>query len=178
MEDQKERLIRYLDDAWAVEKSLVAALDKLADDSPDQTQRAMYQEHRTVTHSQEERLEARIRALGEEPSGGKGFFSTMLGKVSELVHKPHDDYDKATQDLMKQYAIENFECAMYQSLRAYASAIGDLETVRLAEEHLSQEQQTAQRVWNLIEPTATRPADGFTPSSASSIDSDERAGVA
>jgi ferritin-like metal-binding protein YciE len=158
VEDQKERLIRYLDDAWSVEKALVAALDKMADDTDDPAAKALYQEHRQVTHNQEEQLEARIRALGEEPSGGKGFFSTMMAKIGDVMHKPHDEYDKTTQDLMKQYAIENFECAMYQSLRAYANAIGDFETVRLAEENLSQEQQTGQRVWNLIEPAATRPA--------------------
>ena len=124
-----------------------------------------------MTHNQEERLEKRIRDLGEQPSGGKGFFSTMMSKIGEAFHKPHDDFDEVTQALMQQYAIENFECAMYQALRTYASAIGDHETVRLAEEHLSQEQQAAQRVWNMIEPTAVRPAQASGASGASMIDS-------
>jgi len=172
MEDQKERLVRYLDDAWAVEKALVKELHRMANESTDPTAKLMYEEHQQITHAQEERLEARIRALGEEPSGGMGFFSKMISTIGDAMHKPHDDYDRTAQDLMKGYGIENFECAMYQSLRAYASAIGDLETVRLAEEHLSQEQQAAQKVWNLIEPNAVRPADGTSTGSMADVDTE------
>lgn len=173
VEDQKERLVRYLDDAWSVEKALVDALQKMADETADATAKSAYLEHRQVTHDQEERLEARIRALGEEPAKHKGFFTRMLGSLGNIMHHPHDDYDQTSQDLMKAYGIENFEQAMYQSLRAYASAIGDLETVRLAEEHLSQEQQAAQKVWSMIEPAAVRPAGASSPRSSTALDAEE-----
>jgi ferritin-like metal-binding protein YciE len=119
---------------------------------------ALFQEHRQVTHEQEERLEARIRALGEEPSGGKGFFNQMVAKMGDALHGAHDPYDKTTQDLMKGYATENFECAMYQSLEAYADAIGDSETAQIARLHLQQEKEAAEKIWPLIAPTAVRPA--------------------
>jgi ferritin-like metal-binding protein YciE len=158
MESTQDRLIRYLDDAWAVEKALVSALNDMADEVNDPQVRALFQEHRQVTHDQEERLEARIRALGKEPSGGKGFFNQMVAKIGDVLHAAHDEYDKTAQDLMKAYATENFECAMYQSLASYATAIGDTETAQLARQHLQQEKEAADRVWPLIQPVAARPA--------------------
>ena len=158
MESTHERLIRYLDDAWAVEKALVDKLRDMAEEVIDDRIRSLFAEHRTVTHQQEENLEARIRALGEEPSGGKGFFSQMMGKIGEAMHTAEDDYDKTTQDLMKGFATENFEIAMYQALESYASAIGDSETAQLARQHMQQEKDAAEKIWPLIAPTAARPA--------------------
>ena len=158
MEGTQDRLIRYLDDAWAVEKALVNVLQDMAEEVNDPQVQSLFQEHRQVTHQQEERLEARIRALGKEPSGAKGFFNQMMGKVGDAMHAAHDEYEKTTQDLMKGYATENFECAMYQSLEAYANAIGDTETAQLARQHLQQEREAAERIWPLIAPTAARPA--------------------
>lgn len=166
METAQERTIRYLDDAWAVEKALVNALDTMAGEVDDPVVRALFEEHRMVTHQQEENLEARIRALGEEPSGTKGFFSSMMSRIGEFLHRPHDDYDKVTQDLMKQYAVENFEMAMYESMAVYAEAIGDTATAQLAREHFAQERETAERVWKLIGPAAARPAEMYKSTAA------------
>src|SRR5438445_8383001 len=112
MENTRERLIRYLDDAWAVEKSLVGKLQEMAEETHDPAVRDLFEEHRQVTWQQEESLEACIRALGEEPTGGKGFFNSIMGKIGDLLNAGHDDYDKTTQNLMMAYATEHFECAM------------------------------------------------------------------
>ena len=158
MDTTRERLIRYLDDAWATEKALVDELRGLADKSDDPEIKAMFEEHRLVTHNQEEMLEARIRALGEEPSGGKSFMSQLVGKMGEAFHKAHDDMDQTQQNLMKAFATENFECAMYESLAVFATEIGDTETAALAREIMEQEKQAAEKVWSFIGPSATRPA--------------------
>jgi ferritin-like metal-binding protein YciE len=166
METAQERMVRYLDDAWAVEKALVNALDSMANEVTDPVVRALFEEHRIVTHQQEENLEARIRALGEEPSGTKGFFSSMMSRIGELLHRPYDDYDQVTQDLMKQYGVENFEMAMYESMAVYAEAIGDTASAQLAREHLAQERETAERVWKLIAPAAAHPAEMYKTATA------------
>lgn len=157
-EDTRNRLVRYLDDAWAVEKSLVSNLKTMADEVNDPDVRTLFTNHAEVTHQQEENLEARIRALGEEPSGGKGMFSQLMGKVGDMMHKAHDADDQTTQDLMKAYAAENFEMAMYQSLEAYATAIGDTETAQLARQHQQQEREAADKIWPMISQCAQRPA--------------------
>jgi ferritin-like metal-binding protein YciE len=158
METTQERLVRYLNDAWATEKALVADLQDMAEKSDQPEVKAMFEEHRTVTHQQEELLEARIRALGEEPSGGKGFLSQVAGKIGEALHKAHDPMDQTQQNLMKAFATENFECAMYESLAAFATEIGDTETAALARTIMEQEKQAAEKVWSFIGPCAVRPA--------------------
>ena len=168
MENTRERLVRYLDDAWAVEKGLIPILNDMAEGANDPQIKAMFEQHRMVTHQQEEALEARIRALGEEPSGGKGFFSQFLSKVADFMHHAEDDYDATTQHLMKAYATENFECAMYQALEAYSTAISDTETASLARQLHQQEKQAAEMVWQMIEPAAIRPAQ-FAPVASQDI---------
>ena len=158
METQRERLIRYLNDAWAVEKALVDNLREMAEEVNDPQVRTVFEQHRQVTHQQEENLEARIRALGEEPSGGKGFFNRMLGAIGDALQGAHDEYDKTTQDLMKAFATENFEIAMYTALESYATAIGDTETAQLARQHISEEEEARDVVWPYIAQAAARPA--------------------
>ncbi len=161
MESVRDRLVRYLDDAWAVEKALVGMLKDMAAEVDDPEVRAMFEEHSRMTHDQEENLEARIRALGEEPSGSKGFFNMLMGKIGDMMQGAHDPYDKTTQDLVKSFAVENFEMGMYQALEAYANAIGDAETAQLARQHFEQESNTASRIWPLIAATAVRPAEAL-----------------
>lgn len=158
METQKEKLVRYLDDAWAVEKALVTQLQDLADDVNIPEVREALLEHRQVTHDQEERLEARIRALGAEPSGGKSFMNNLLGKVGDILNAGHDRDDRTTQGLIKGFAIENLETAMYKSLKVYANEIGDTETANLAEKLQKQEKEAADKVWGFISQAAKQPA--------------------
>ncbi|HZO87960.1 MAG TPA: DUF892 family protein [Chthonomonadaceae bacterium] len=162
-EDVRDKLIRYLDDAWAVEKSLVSALKDMADNTNDAAVRALYEQHSRETHDQEERLEARIRALGAEPSGSKGLLNSLMAKISEMLNTFHSEADRTTQDLVKAFAIENFEQAMYQALMAYAQAIGDNETVSLANQLMQEERQAADKVWAQIAPAATRPLQEARP---------------
>jgi len=159
-ESPQDRLLRYLNDAWAVEKNLVDALNKMAEEVVDPTLRGLFAAHRDVTKRQEEALEARLRALGKEPSGRKGFFSQLLTKMWEALRTPQDDLDRIVQDLMKGFGTEHFEVAMYQALEAYARAIGDEETARLANRHMLEEQAAADQLRPLIAPTAARVAIG------------------
>lgn len=156
METTQERLLRYLNDAWAVEKALVGTLQDMADEINDPQVEALFLEHRTQTREQEERLAARIRTLGGEPSGGKGLLNQLMAKIGDMLHAAHDEYDKTVLNLIKAYATENFESAVYESMLAYASAISDVETAQLARQHLEQEQAAAKKVWPLIAPAAGR----------------------
>jgi ferritin-like metal-binding protein YciE len=155
-ESIQDRTLRYLEDAWAVEKALVAALRDMAADANDPTVKALFEEHANLTHTQEEMLEERIRALGGEPARTKSFMNQMMAKASDMMNTGHDAYDKTTQDLMKAYATEHFEMAMYQSLESFASVVGDTETAQLARRIFEQEKETAERVWPHISRAATR----------------------
>lgn len=165
-EDARERIIRYLQDAHAAEVGIKKMLEGFVNDSDDVTLRSAFQEHITLTQSQADRLEMRLRDFNETPSGGKGFFNSLMAKVSELMHGAHDEYDSATQNLIKAYATEHLEVGMYESLIAFANAVGDSETAMLARQIQQEEQQTANILWPLISQlamatvNATSPGDG------------------
>lgn len=166
-EDSRERLIRYLQDAHATEVGVREALEGFVNDSDDATvARTMFQEHIVLTQSQEERLEQRLRAYDEEPSGGKGFFNSLMAKMGEMMHGAHDEYDKMTQNVIKAYASEHLEIGMYEALYSYASSIGDEETAMLARQIQEEERRTAERLFPMIEQcaiatvSATEPGEG------------------
>jgi ferritin-like metal-binding protein YciE len=158
MDTQQDRLVHYLDDAWALEKALVSMLEDMADEVNDPEIRSLFEEHRATTHRHEEDLEARIRALGKEPSKLKGVANRVIAKLGDVIHSAHDDYDKTAQHLMEAFAAEHLEMAMYESLASYAEAIGDEETAKLARDHFEDEEEAADKVWQMIAPVAARPA--------------------
>ncbi len=155
-EDTRERIVRYLVDAHAAEVGGLASLKDIAAETNDPDVRAAVQDHMTQTQSQADRVEARLKALGGKPSDGKGILNTILGKGSDLLNIFHDKEDKQTQDVIKAYALENFEVGMYTSLHAYADAVGDTETATLARDIIGEEQQAAHKLLGLIPQVAVQ----------------------
>lgn len=150
MKDNQERLIRYLSDAWSVEDALATSLRSQAKKSSQPEVARMYEEHAMLTESQKARIEERMTALGAKPSSGKGLFTTMMATIADFMHKPADEYDEEAQLLMKSYAIEHLESAMYRSMEVFAEAIGDQTTATLAATIRAEEEATAQRLWPFI----------------------------
>ena len=145
-----ERLLRYLNDAWSVETTLLDTLNKMEQEVIDPQVKEFFAAHRETTAQQRDALGTRLRELGREPSGGKGFFHRLVGGIWEGLHRPGDDIDRTVQDLMKGYATEHFEVAMYQALAACASAAGDSVTTELARRHQQEEREAAERVWGFL----------------------------
>jgi ferritin-like metal-binding protein YciE len=162
-ESTQERLVRYLDDAWAVEKTLVGTLGDMAREVRDPTIRSLFEDHQRETQQHMESLEARIQALGEQPSHAKGFFNQAMAKMGDAFRSAHDEYDKEVENLMKAYAAEGFELAMYAALESYAGAVGDQETVRLARRISAEEKAAADKIWPQIVSSAGRPAREAAP---------------
>lgn len=158
MKDNQERLLRYLNDAWSVEDALVTSLRNQAEKSRHPEVARMYEEHAMMTKNQKARLEERIHALGGKPSSGKGLFTTMMATIADFMHKPADEYDEEAQLLMKSYAIEHLESAMYRSMEVFAEAIGDHTTATLASTIRAEEEATAQRLWPFIGRVAQVPS--------------------
>jgi ferritin-like metal-binding protein YciE len=153
-ENTHERLIRYLQDAHATELGIMNALEGMFDDALDPEVSTVFNNHIALTRTQAERLEARLKELGESPSGGKGMMNSLLGKVSDMVNAAHDEYDKSTQNLIKAYSTEHLERGMYESMAAYADAIGDTTTAQLARELQAEEEATAELIFPLIQTRA------------------------
>lgn len=150
-ENVKERLVRYLQDAHAAEVGIEEILSGFINDTDDASIKSIFQQNRLETRSQADRLESRLNALGEKPSSGKNFLNSILGKVSEVMHGAHDEYDKNTQNLIKAYTSAHLERGMYESLFAYSNAIGDQVTANLARQLQAEDEAAAQRLFPLIQ---------------------------
>jgi ferritin-like metal-binding protein YciE len=159
----QERLIHYLDDAWAVEKALADMMKDMAGEVADPAVKAEFEEDSRSAKAHEEALEARIRALGKEPQKLKGLTNRIIVKLADLIQSAHDEHDKAAQHLMEAYAAEHLEMAMYRSLEAFADAIGDQETAELARQHFQHERASAEKVWAMLPAVAADAANSAEP---------------
>jgi ferritin-like metal-binding protein YciE len=164
MADQSTQDIikRYLQDAIAAEKSFESQLEGFSKEGEDTAVQQLFAVHRAETTSQIERLTARLRALGESPSGIKSFLAHVFSTSPKAATVGHDEAERTTQNLMMAYAVENSEVAMYESMATVAEAVGDSTTAALAREIQKEEQQTAEKVWKHIAPSARRSLDKLT----------------
>lgn len=148
---------RYLQDAIAAENSFETQLNafaKEADDFP--AAQTAFQQHATETHNQIERLTVRLEALGGSTSAAKSVMAHLFNFSPKAAQLGHEKAERITQNLMMAFAVENSECAMYESLIASAEAAGDTETASLARSIQAQEKATAEKVWKLIPQAATQ----------------------
>jgi ferritin-like metal-binding protein YciE len=150
MEGAKERMLRYLNDAYAVEEGGLASLRGIYEETANVEIKAAIEDHVTKSQAQIERLRSRIVEIGGEPNQAKGWVNTVIGKGSELLNLFHDAEDKLTQDLIKAYALEHFEIGMYVAMKAFANRVGDYGTAQLADSILGEEQLAAERLLRFI----------------------------
>ena len=146
-EDVNHRTIRYLQDAHAAETGVDDVLKGFIDDTEDAGIKALFTEQAAATRAQAQRIEARIRALGGDPSGAKGFMNMIFAKASEVLQGAHDEYDKNTQNLIKAYTAFHGQRGMYESLVAWANANGDTETSQLGQQLQAEEVGFAERTY-------------------------------
>ncbi len=154
-ETVKEKIIRYLNDSYAAELGGLESMKDVETDAEDADLKQAISEHLTVTQSQIDRIEARLKALGTEPNKGKSTLNTILGKASHFLNAFHDDEDRQTQNLIKFTAYEQFEVASYTALKAFADAVGDYETAQLADAIKNEEQLAGEKLLRLIPQVST-----------------------
>ncbi len=123
----RDRIIDWLRDAYVMERSQEAALEKIHGDSDEsiacRTSAAM---HLTETRQHAGIVESLLRSLGAEPSSFKTGLGVMTEKVKELTTALSDD--QQIKDLLTDYAIESFEIACYSAI-ATAAEIANLSQV-------------------------------------------------
>jgi ferritin-like metal-binding protein YciE len=147
---------RYLEDAIAAEKSFETQLRGFSEEATNENAKTAFATHANETREQYERLTARLKALGGDPSTLKSMLAHIFNMAPKAAQTGHADEERATQDLMMAYSVENAEVAMYESLIIAAEAAGDSETVALARAIQKQEKETAEKVWKLIGPAAAQ----------------------
>lgn len=145
MELPQNRLIRYLDDARAAEEGIADVLEHYIKEVRNELARATFEDHLIKTKENALQLEKRLRELGGTPVASKAYFDKIMGMLGDTIHSSSDEYDKATQDVIKAYATEHLEIGIFAALATYAEAHGDLETAELAEHLIVEQQQAAEK---------------------------------
>lgn len=137
----QETLVRYLQDTEAAERNFEDALDsfsKVGDQTPVQNALASMSRKARTQH---ERLEARLRALGAEPSGAKSALAHALSFAPTMIQGTQTSGEKNAQHLMITIAAAAAETAMYEALATAANAAGDIQTEQLARQLQVEERQ-------------------------------------
>lgn len=140
--DLKDKLVTYIQDAYAIENQIVDVLEKHIDDAkgfPDI--QAMISRHLEETKQHRQRMEERLSAYNEKPSAVKGAASSLMGSLLGAVSGGRTDtLAKNTRD---EYVTEHMEIAAYGLLMTTAQAYGDTETIQACELNLRDEVRMA-----------------------------------
>lgn len=123
MADGKQLLIAWLNDAHAMEKGIVEALEsqvKVAEDHP--SVQSGIQRHLEETRRHAELVEQCLTELGESPSTLKSGAASVTGKAQAMMMgSAEDDLVKAA---LNDYSAEHMEIASYKALRVAAQQLG------------------------------------------------------
>lgn len=153
-ESSVELIRSHLEDAIAAEKNFELQLRQFAGEADDPAVRRLFAQHAEETRLQHERLKVRLEELGGSPSGVKSFLAHVFGASPKAAQIGRGEPERATQNLIIAFAVENAEVAMYEALATACSMAGDFETEEIARSIQIQERQTADKVWSHIGRTA------------------------
>ena len=143
-ETLQEKLVEYIQDAHAMEQSVLQMLDSLITSTKDAQMRADLEHHKRETERQVERLRERLEELGESPSTVKG-----LGTKAAALPKGLFDQlrgEQSARNARDAYMTEHLEVAAYQLLERVAERAGDHRTAEIARQNRAEEEEMARRI--------------------------------
>jgi ferritin-like metal-binding protein YciE len=138
----KDLLIRWLDNAYAMEHQLIPVLENHAKDmekNPAAQQRI--RQHIDETRRHEERVARCLTLLGSSPSTARSTLASMMGSaqaVSTGLFK-----DELVKNALADFATEEFEVACYKALIVAARESGQSEIARECEENMREDEAMA-----------------------------------
>jgi len=143
-EDMLEQLRKYLADAHAIEAQAIKLLEKGPELASDPELASLFEEHLVETRDQQELVDARLDALGGEPSMLKDL-ALKAGAINwGTFFAAHPDTPGKLVAFA--YAFEHLEIAGYEQLRRVAEQAGDGETADAAARILEQERNAAEKL--------------------------------
>ena len=139
---QKDTLVTWLKDAYAMEQGIVESLERQVgqmDDWPDA--QAKVREHLELTKTHADRVKECVERLDENVSHIKSGIANVLGSLQGLSTAAAAD--KMLKNAMGNYAIEYFEIAAYMANAAAARELGHEDIAEVCETIMSEEQDMA-----------------------------------
>lgn len=159
---------RYLQDAIAAEKNFETQLQGFAKETGNDLAKAAFENRLAETRGQIERLISRLEQLGGTPSTAKSLLAHVFQLAPRAAQLSHEKKASTTQDLIMAFAIENKECAIYESLASTAEAAGDPDTAALARSIEAAGKAAANKIWGLLGSAARNECIETAPKGASS----------
>jgi ferritin-like metal-binding protein YciE len=142
--DLQSRLVRHLDEAYAMEQNVLRLLDGMLKTTDDEALRDAFQLHRTETQGHAELVRGRLEAHGATPSAVR----ELGGIVGALMKLPLDlvRSESAGRNARDAFATEHLEIASYELLERIARRAGDDETADACRRIKAEEEAMAQRI--------------------------------
>ena len=140
-DDVREQLRKYLADAHAIEAQAIQLLEQAPESAGDPGLAAAYRKHLGETRGHQRLVEQRLDALGGDPSSVKD--SAMRAGALSWGSFFETHPDTPGKLVAFAYAFEHLEIAAYEELKRVAERVEDTDTVRVADEILTQERAAA-----------------------------------
>jgi ferritin-like metal-binding protein YciE len=147
----EDKLIEYIDDAYAMEQNVLRMLDGMIATTQDPQMKRALERHRKQTEKQAERLEECLQEHDASPSAAKAAGGMMAALMKSVVDMARGD--KAGRNARDGYATEHMEIASYQMLERVARKAGDKRTAAVARQNREEEEAMARSIdskWNKI----------------------------
>jgi ferritin-like metal-binding protein YciE len=147
----EEKLVEYIDDAYAMEHNVLQMLDGMIGTTKDPQMKRSLERHKKQTEKQAERLEECLREHGASPSGVKQAGGIMAALMKSVVDMARGD--KAGRNARDGYATEHMEIASYQLLERGAPPAGGHHHAARARQNREEEEAMARSIdskWNKI----------------------------
>ena len=139
----RDRLIAWLQDAHAMEQMLEPILRNHANDAaqamPDVAARD--REHAEETRRHADRMREALERLGSAPSAAKSALANLMGPMQSVSTGMFTD--ELMENVLADYASEQFEVACYNALVTAAEELDEIEVAGLCRANLVEDQAMA-----------------------------------
>ena len=143
-DDLKEQLRKYLADAHAIEAQAIALLERGLKVAGTERLERIYEEHLAETRDHSELIEARLNALGGDPSTLKDAALRLGGLNWAAFFRGHPDTPGKLAAFAR--AFEHLEIGGYEQLKRVAQRADDHETATVVGQILEDERRAAERI--------------------------------
>lgn len=139
----RDTLVAWLDDAYAMEMQLLPVLRRqatLASDRPEAQARIETHIDETLNHA--ERLRQALQGLGNTPTKLRTGLALVMGAGEKLPDGMLSD--ESLNNAIMGYATEQYEVAAYTALIAGAEQAGEVEVARLCRLNRGEDEEMAE----------------------------------
>jgi ferritin-like metal-binding protein YciE len=142
--DIDKQLVKYLEDAHAMEMQSIAVLEKGIEIAGDLTLAQLFRGHLNDSREHERYVKQRLEDLDESPSKLKNLGAQAAAKGLGLLAQGMPDTPAKLMAVA--FAFEQFEIASYTLLHKVAERAEDEATISMCDRILPVEQQAAQLI--------------------------------